>query len=68
MIFIAPLVKLSLGTSTPQGFALMSSTSGRVDMILGSFLIGDLDLILCRSLNSNFQKQFKSAPMLWPEA
>jgi hypothetical protein len=46
----------------------MSSTSGRVDMILGSFLIGDLDLILCRSLNSNFEKQFNSAPMLWPEA
>jgi hypothetical protein len=46
----------------------MSSTSGREDMFLGIFLIGDLDLILCRGLNSNFQKQFESALMLWPEA
>jgi hypothetical protein len=46
----------------------MSSTSGRVDMILGICLIGDLDLILCRSLNLIFQKHFESALMLWSEA
>jgi hypothetical protein len=47
----------------------MSSTSGRVGLILGNCLIGDLDLILCRSLNSKSKKNnFESALMLWSEA
>jgi hypothetical protein len=46
----------------------MSSTSGRLDMILGCALVYVLDLILCRSLNSKLQKQFESAIMVWLEA
>jgi hypothetical protein len=57
MLFIAPLMKFSLSTCAPKGFALLSSTSGRVDLILGNCLIGDLDLILCRSLNSKVEKK-----------
>jgi hypothetical protein len=34
----------------------LSSTSGRVDLILGNYLMGELDLILCRSLNSKSEK------------
>jgi hypothetical protein len=39
-----------------------------VDFILGNCLIDDLDLILCMSLNSKFEKEFESALMLWSEA
>jgi hypothetical protein len=34
----------------------MISTSGRMDVILGNCLIRDLDLIMCRSLNSKSEK------------
>jgi hypothetical protein len=68
MLFIAPLMFLSLTTCAPYGFALLSSTSGRVDFILGNCLIDYLDLILCMSLNSKFEKEFESALMLWSEA
>jgi hypothetical protein len=56
MLFIAPLVNFSLSTCAPEGFALLSSTSGRVNLILGNYLMGELDLILCRSLNSKSEK------------
>jgi hypothetical protein len=46
----------------------MSSISGRVVLILGNCLLGDLDLIMCRRLNSKSEKQFESAIMLWSEA
>jgi hypothetical protein len=46
----------------------LSSTSGGVDLILGNCLIGDLDLILCRSLNSKVEKQFEYALILLSEA
>jgi hypothetical protein len=55
MLFIAPLMNFSLSTSTPWGFDLMSSTPGVMDVNLGNCLLGVLDLILCRSLNSNFE-------------
>jgi hypothetical protein len=56
MLFIAPLMNLYVTKCAPKGFALLSSTSGRVDLILGNCLIGDLDLVLCRSSNSKFEK------------
>jgi hypothetical protein len=56
MLFIAPLISISLSTRAPEGIVLMNSTSGRMDMILGCALVYVLDLILCRSLNSKFQK------------
>jgi hypothetical protein len=56
MLFIAPLMNFSVTTSAPYGFALMISTSGRMDVILGNCLMGDLDLILCRRLNSKSEK------------
>jgi hypothetical protein len=37
-------------------------------VILENCLIGDLDLILCRSLNSKVEKYFESALILWSEA
>jgi hypothetical protein len=39
-----------------------------MELILGNSLIGDLDLIVCRSLNSKSEKQFESALILWSEA
>jgi hypothetical protein len=39
-----------------------------VDLILGNYLMGDFNLILCRSLNSKSEKQFESALMPWSEA
>jgi hypothetical protein len=51
MLFIAPFVNFSLSTFTPYSFFLVSSTSDRLDMILGLALIYVLDLILYRSLN-----------------
>jgi hypothetical protein len=56
MLFIAPLMHFSVTTSAPYGFALMISTSGRMDVILENCLIGVLDLILWRSLNSKSGK------------
>jgi hypothetical protein len=35
---------------------LFIRTSGMMDVILGNCLIGDLDLILCRRLNSKSEK------------
>jgi hypothetical protein len=49
-------MNFSVTTCAPEGFALLSSTSGRVDLILGNYLMGDLDLILCSSLNSKSEK------------
>jgi hypothetical protein len=54
MLFIAPLVNFSFSTSAPYGFALLSSTSGRVDLVLGNCLIDVLDL-MCKILNSKFE-------------
>jgi hypothetical protein len=56
MFFIVPFVNFSLSTSALYGFALMSSASGRMDVILECVLIYVLDLILCRSLNSKVEK------------
>jgi hypothetical protein len=39
-----------------------------MDVILGNCLIGDLDLIVCRSLNSKSENKFESALILWSEA
>jgi hypothetical protein len=38
MLFIAPLVNFSLSTCAPKGFDLLSSTSGRMDLILENYL------------------------------
>jgi hypothetical protein len=56
MLFIALLMNFSVVPCAPYGFALLSRTSGRVDLILGNYLMGDLDLILVRSLNSKSEK------------
>jgi hypothetical protein len=56
MLFIASLMNFSLSTSAPKGFALLSSTSGRMDVILGCALIYVLDFILCRSLKFKSRK------------
>jgi hypothetical protein len=49
-------MNFSLSTSAPEGFALLISTSGMMDGILGNCLIDVLDLILCRSLNLKSEK------------
>jgi hypothetical protein len=56
MLFIATFNELFFDHKCTLGFALMSSTSSRVDVILGNCLIDVLDLILCRSLNSKSEK------------
>jgi hypothetical protein len=56
MLFIAPLMNFSVTTYAPKGLSLLISTSGMMDVILENSLIGDLDLILCRSLNSKSEK------------
>ena len=51
MLFIASLMNFSLSTSAPQSFALLSSTSGKINMILGFCLNHVMYLIQCRLLN-----------------
>jgi hypothetical protein len=38
-----------------------------MDVILGNCLLGVLDLILCRSLNSKSEKYIEFATMPWSE-
>jgi hypothetical protein len=54
MLFIAPLVNFYLRTSASQGFVLVSSTFGRLHLILGFCLIHVLYLSLFRMLNQYF--------------
>jgi hypothetical protein len=56
LLFITPLMNFPATTCAPYGFALLSSISGRVNLILEDCLLGELDLIMCRRLNSKSEK------------